>query len=408
MSDIIMNLIYTGIGIFLLIILLIILKKPKNKSLNEEFNIKKPKNKSLNEELNIEKTEIETGSNEKLNIEKTEIETGSNEKLNIEKTEIETASNEETEIKTDYELVQKNEKNDYQKEQEKIEKLIKHLKRKTFNGEILVAEDNLINQKLIKKVFESMHLNVDLANDGLIAFNKRKEKDYSFILMDISMPNMGGTEATKSILKWEKENDKDHVPIIAITANALKGDREMFLSKGLDEYITKPIKLNKLKEILEKFWGKNVIAQYIESQIYGNSLKNNKKQEPNIEASVTKEFKEEFKLKNKVDFIECGKYNTQRAIEEFNLNDSELKEYLKDLKQQINDELSNLQEGIQTSNIDLLKKSIHKLKGSSVNLGENGIAKLLYDYNEYLSSGENDINKIYQYYRNMIYYASLL
>ena len=110
-----------------------------------------------------------------------------------------------------------------------------------FHAEILVAEDNLINQKLIQRTLEDLGVNVTFASNGLEAFQKRKDGNFDLIFMDIQMPLLDGIEATKEILKYEADYQKVHVPIIALTANALKGDRERFLSAGLDEYITKPL-----------------------------------------------------------------------------------------------------------------------------------------------------------------------
>jgi len=123
-----------------------------------------------------------------------------------------------------------------------------------FSGKILVVEDNIINQKLIKNILERMGLEVEIANNGLEAFNKRKEnKKYDLIFMDIQMPVMNGVEATHEILNYEKEENLEHIPIVALTANALKGDRERFLEEGLDEYISKPINMSELIYILNKF-----------------------------------------------------------------------------------------------------------------------------------------------------------
>ena len=122
-----------------------------------------------------------------------------------------------------------------------------------FDADILVVEDNIINQKLIKRVLEDFGLNVDLANNGLEAFEKRKSHNYDMIFMDIQMPVMDGVEATHEILDYEEDEGVAHVPIVALTANALKGDRERFLNEGLDEYITKPIETSELTYILNKF-----------------------------------------------------------------------------------------------------------------------------------------------------------
>jgi CheY-like chemotaxis protein len=122
-----------------------------------------------------------------------------------------------------------------------------------FEGTILVAEDNFINQKLIKQVLLKYGVNVELANNGLEAFEKRKSEQYDLIFMDIQMPVMDGVEATHEIINYEIEEELTHIPIIALTANALKGDREKFIAEGLDEYIPKPIETNELLFILRKF-----------------------------------------------------------------------------------------------------------------------------------------------------------
>ena len=122
-----------------------------------------------------------------------------------------------------------------------------------FNGNILVAEDNFINQKLIKQVLLRYGVTVELANNGLEAFEKRKSENYDLIFMDIQMPVMDGVEATHEIINYEVEEELQHIPIIALTANALNGDRERFIAEGLDEYIPKPIETNELLYILKKF-----------------------------------------------------------------------------------------------------------------------------------------------------------
>jgi len=122
-----------------------------------------------------------------------------------------------------------------------------------FHGKILVAEDNFINQKLVKQILLRYGVEVELANNGLEAFEKRKGSNYDLIFMDIQMPVMDGIEATHEIINYEVEEKLTHIPIIALTANALNGDKERFLEEGLDEYIPKPIETNELLYILKKF-----------------------------------------------------------------------------------------------------------------------------------------------------------
>ena len=127
-----------------------------------------------------------------------------------------------------------------------------------FNANVLIAEDNIINQKLIKKTLEDLGLTVNIAANGLDAFQKRKDGNFDLIFMDIQMPFLDGVEATKEILDYEEDYNQPHVPIIALTANALKGDRERFLNAGLDEYTTKPLVRSEIVSLLNHF-----LADYI-------------------------------------------------------------------------------------------------------------------------------------------------
>ncbi len=122
-----------------------------------------------------------------------------------------------------------------------------------FDAHVLVTEDNIINQKLIKRILEEHGITVDIANNGLESFEKRRSGNYDLLFMDIQMPVMDGIEATHEILDYEEDEEIPHVPIVALTANALKGDRERFLGEGMDEYITKPIETTELLYILNKF-----------------------------------------------------------------------------------------------------------------------------------------------------------
>lgn len=106
------------------------------------------------------------------------------------------------------------------------------------NTYILVVEDNKVNQKLIIRMLEKWGCKVDVADDGLIAVEKLKnEHDYSLAFMDIQMPNMDGLEAAKKIRQTGNK-----IPIIAMTANAMTGDKEICLKAGMNDYLSKPIK----------------------------------------------------------------------------------------------------------------------------------------------------------------------
>ncbi len=121
------------------------------------------------------------------------------------------------------------------------------------NSNILIAEDNDSNQYLMGVIMKKLGLKYRFANDGLEAIEMFKEGGYDLILMDENMPNMNGTEATENILRIEKEKNLTHTPIISLTANAIKGDRERFLEAGMDEYLSKPVVVEDLVLMLKRF-----------------------------------------------------------------------------------------------------------------------------------------------------------
>ena len=133
---------------------------------------------------------------------------------------------------------------------EKIE--TKNILDEKFNKHILIVEDNPANQMFMKVILNKMGLTFDIANDGFEAIEKFKNNTYDLILMDENMPNMNGIEATKKIREIEKQNNLTHTIIVALTANALEGDKERFILAGMDDYLSKPLDVEKLKTILEK------------------------------------------------------------------------------------------------------------------------------------------------------------
>jgi signal transduction histidine kinase/CheY-like chemotaxis protein len=132
-------------------------------------------------------------------------------------------------------------------------------KNSRFAATALVAEDNVINQKLIRRTLEDLGLEITIANNGLEAFEKRKNGMYDIIFMDIQMPVLDGIEATQEILDFEEDYSQHHIPIIALTANALKGDRERFIAAGMDEYTTKPLVRSELISLLNNFLSHKII-----------------------------------------------------------------------------------------------------------------------------------------------------
>ncbi len=119
---------------------------------------------------------------------------------------------------------------------------------------ILVAEDNLINQKIVKRLLEKSGCHVDLVSTGVEAVQLWGERFYDAILMDCQMPEMDGFEATQEIRRREQTNGANrHVPIIALTANAMSGDREKCFKAGMDDFIPKPIPLDAIHTVVQRW-----------------------------------------------------------------------------------------------------------------------------------------------------------
>jgi CheY-like chemotaxis protein len=114
---------------------------------------------------------------------------------------------------------------------------------------ILLAEDNAVNQKLAMRLLEQMGYRADLASNGLEVIDALERQVYDVVLMDVQMPELDGLEATRTI---RRRVDLAQPGIIAMTANAMQGDREMCLAAGMDDYISKPIRVNELVEALMK------------------------------------------------------------------------------------------------------------------------------------------------------------
>ena len=119
-----------------------------------------------------------------------------------------------------------------------------------FNAKkILVAEDNPNNQKLIEILLSTLGASSTIVNDGAQAVEAYKNSVFDLVLMDINMPVMNGYDATIII----REDLKLAIPIIALTANALEGDREKFLNIGMNDYLAKPLEITNIDRILKKY-----------------------------------------------------------------------------------------------------------------------------------------------------------
>ena len=122
---------------------------------------------------------------------------------------------------------------------------------KQLQGRILLAEDNKVNQLVASSMLKKIQIKYDIANHGKEVLTALKTRDYDLILMDCQMPIMDGFITTETIRAQEKNTQ--HIPIVALTANAMKGDKERCLSVGMDDYMSKPFTLKQLRKILGQY-----------------------------------------------------------------------------------------------------------------------------------------------------------
>ncbi len=215
---------------------------------------------------------------------------------------------------------------------------------------ILLVEDNVLNIKLIEHLFSEYGMNADIALNGKIAINLLQDQEYDLILMDIEMPDMNGYEATTYIRKELGSN----VPIIALTAHAMPGEREKCLQLGMNDYLSKPIDTNKLFESIYQTIQSSIEAQ---SQLIGQ---------------VT---------------------NLQNLKDTMHGKKTAIKEMLGYLLQQVPIYLSELNEAVdKTAYIDIAKLA-HKIKSAILIMGAKHLEPLLNEI-EQKAKTNTDIDKI--------------
>jgi CheY-like chemotaxis protein/HPt (histidine-containing phosphotransfer) domain-containing protein len=213
---------------------------------------------------------------------------------------------------------------------------------------ILSAEDNPMNQKLVVILLKKADYSVDAVENGRRAIKSLKLKAYDLILMDVQMSEMDGFEATQAIR--EMEGEAKHTPIIAMTAHAMKGDRERCLQAGMDDYISKPIEPQELFAAIEK-WTKS------QGKKKDLSPPEGEKDIPTCSEPV-----EPIDLESVL-----GRFDGDKDF---------FKEMLQEFLSYVPKQLDKLAEAIKRGDAKVVEREAHSLKGGAGNLGATSIADI--------------------------------
>ncbi|MDX2495410.1 MAG: response regulator [Desulfuromusa sp.] len=256
-------------------------------------------------------------------------------------------------------------KGDHAKSDELITKYSLEKETLRFNAKILLAEDNLVNQQVAKGVLRKLGCKVYLAINGMEAISSMENNSYDIIFMDCQMPRMDGYEATGQIRQKEiGAQDSKRMPIIALTANALSGDREKCLAAGMDDYISKPFGQNRIAEILKRWLPNNL------QEIVGQPP--SQRESPDI--TITSEPTES-------DVINQKALENIRALQSEgaeNILNKIINLFLDDTPKQ----LEKLHQALHDKDANTVRSVSHSLKSSSASLGALSMSALLKELEE--------------------------
>ena len=251
-------------------------------------------------------------------------------------------------------------------------------------GRLLVADDNIVNQKVAVRMLEKLGYRVDVVANGCEAVEAVSRIAYDAVLMDCQMPEMDGYEATREIRKREAENGEDHntfavsektlhasrntlpVPIIAMTANAMKGDREKCLEAGMDDFVSKPVRVESLEAVLANWISKKEGALLLEGS--NGTKANDERHTQNKEHPM-----------NEDTLAPALDVDTLEGLKELGDGDpSFLVEVIQQFLQDAPGHVEAIRQAAAEGNADSLMKAAHAFKGSCRNMGALPLGEICY------------------------------
>ena len=220
---------------------------------------------------------------------------------------------------------------------------------------ILLAEDNLVNRQLARKLVEKQGHQVIVAENGTEVLRSLERESVDLILMDVQMPEMDGFEATAAIREKERESG-EHIPIIALTAHAMKGDRERCLTAGMDDYLSKPIRSQELYDLLDRYAPKS--RETDASKLLAQELQ---------PAEI---------------------WNLEEALHRVDGDRELLAELAKLFEEEYPKRIFEIRQALERRDAKLLERAAHTLKGSAGNFAAHGVTSAAFNMESVARGGD--------------------
>ena len=243
---------------------------------------------------------------------------------------------------------------------------------------ILVAEDNKTNQLVLKSMLQSANVELFIAENGVIAAENIANFNPDMVLMDISMPEMDGLEATQIIRVFEEGHNLPRCPIVALTANAMPGDRDCCIDAGMDDYLVKPVVKASLLQMINK-WGNRKQKTAVEVKTIEH--------EKLDEVSEKYEVADEVSTQNKQFEDLLNRNRLEEMITDFGAD--VFSEILTEFYKDVENALALLKTAASNNDAGEVKKVLHLIKGCASNLGATGLVTLCENMKQDIGENSN-------------------
>jgi two-component system, sensor histidine kinase and response regulator len=224
---------------------------------------------------------------------------------------------------------------------------------------ILVAEDNAVNQQIARRLLEKRGHTVVLVGDGRAAVDRLERESFDLVLMDVQMPVMDGVEATAAIRAREVQTGS-WLPIVAMTAHAMKGDREKYLAAGMDGYISKPVQKQALWDVVEEFGAQKRLRSLQLGDPNGSSSPEDRSGQAGVPAPT-----------DSGATAECAVFDSQAALERVEGDSDLLREMLAVFLENSEAMMDDIRRAASNQDTRGAERAAHALKGCLANLSAN-------------------------------------